>query len=691
MKLSWLFFAGLFLATACAVVALSADPKQELSSYPPDEATLRTIEQRLKDLDEKLKELRKANVKDPYLAEVEIFHKAAAWAVKHNEFPKKESAQWTLDVLDRGLLRASQQARGESPWLFQAGYSIPRAYRSQVDGSVQPFAVTFPTEYGKGQPRRWRLDVVLHGRSDKMNEVEFLKKHSTGLAAPRDLDYVMLDIYGRGNNAYRWAGESDYMETIDSFLAVETILGRGLLHDPDRTVLRGFSMGGAGTWHLGLHKPDKWCVLGPGAGFTTTHGYAPTVPAKLPPYQEACLTIYDAVNYAENAGMVSVVAYAGSEDPQLQAAKNIQDRLKGLDIKMTLLVGKTLDNGVEKGLGHVFPPEWQKKAEEEYARYLKQGRINPIKVHFVTHTLKYPSCDWVEIFALDRHYDRAVVDAEQKADGFEVKTTNVRGLKLRLWKLAERKKMTTVIDGQTIETVPYYDLASEYLFVYLEKRDGKWKVTVPEKVLTERLRQPQKWGGQQGPIDDAFMRSFVCVRGTGKPWHAGTQSYAEANLKRFGEEWSKYLRGELPVKNDTDVGPEQFAANNLILFGDPGSNSIIEMAMSGLPFKWERDKITWNGKEYASSEHVPVMIFPSPFNPEKYIVLNSGHTFHAKDFIGTNALLYPRLGDYALLKCTGGKENPLAEEVIEEATGLFDDFWHIPPVPDKKNQDQGKR
>ena len=27
---------------------------------------------------------------------------------------------------------------------------------------------------------------------------------------------------------------------------------------------------GAGTWHLGLHRPDNWCVMGPGAGFTTT-------------------------------------------------------------------------------------------------------------------------------------------------------------------------------------------------------------------------------------------------------------------------------------------------------------------------------------------------------------------------------------------------------------------------------------
>lgn len=80
-------------------------------------------------------------------------------------------------------------------------------------------------------------------------------------------------------------------------------------------VLRGFSMGGAGTWHLGLHRPDRWCVIQPGAGFTTTIGYAKSID-KLPSYQEACLHIYDAVDYAENAFDVPVVAYSGAMIPR---------------------------------------------------------------------------------------------------------------------------------------------------------------------------------------------------------------------------------------------------------------------------------------------------------------------------------------------------------------------------------------
>ena len=98
-----------------------------------------------------------------------------------------------------------------------------------------------------------------------------------------------------------------------------------------------------------------------------------------------------------------------------------------------------------------------------------------------------------------------------------------------------------------------------------------------------------------------------------------------------------------------------------------------------MPFTWTKDKITWDGKDYAANEHVPVLIYPSPLSTLHYVVLNSGHTFHAADFQGTNALLYPRLGDYAILKLTADKKSdkkdPLAVEV--QKAGLFDDFWHL--------------
>lgn len=657
------------LATVFALSALcqyDPPPVQNLQAE-----MLKAIKERTEQLGKELTRLRTLGVKDPFLADVEIFHKAALWIVNHNEFYHKDSGKWALAVLERGLLRAAQLARGESPWLGQTGHSVARAYRSTVDGSVQPYAVTFPTDFGKVPSRKWRLDVVLHGRNASLTEVSFLYQHSSEKPAPKDLDHVQIDIFGRGNNAYRWAGESDVNEAVDGFLAVERFLNRATLYDPARFVLRGFSMGGAGTWHMGLHRPDRWCVIGPGAGFTETHGYIASLPAKLPLYQEACLSIYDAIDYAENAANVPVVAYAGSDDKQLQAARNIEERLKPLHIPMTLLIAP--------GLGHAFPPEWQKKAEAEYARQAAKGRETyPKKVRFVTWTLKYPACDWVTILGLEQHYRKAIVEAEAGDDSFTVKTSNVRALDLRLPSGATRQPMKVSIDGMDVETRPQED-PSGILRLYLEKRGGRWAGVLAERLIADRQRQAQKTSGLQGPIDDAFMGGFLCVRGTGQPWHETTAHYAEANLKRFQAEWAKYLRGELPVKDDRDVTPEDIAGKHLILFGDPASNSLIAQVVTGLPLQWTRDKITWNGKGYAAGEHVPVLIYPSPLNLNLYVVLNTGHTFHAEAFKGTNALLYPRLGDYALLRLTAHDKDPLAMEVID--AGVFDEFWKMPAQP----------
>ena len=217
------------------------------------------------------------------------------------------------------------------------------------------------------------------------------------------------------------------------------------------------------------------------------------------------------------------------------------------------------------------------------------------------------------------------------------------------------------------------------MHLYLERRDGQWAEALPERLFTERLRTPRKTTNLQGPIDDAFMSPFLCVRGTGTPWNDAVRQYADADLQRFQAEWSKYFRGDLPVKDDEDVTPEDLASHNLILFGDPGSNSLLAQAMPGLPFRWTKDKIAWNGKDYSAADHIPVLIYPSPFAVNHYVVVNSGHTFHAEDFKGTNALLYPRLGDYAVLKLNGDKKEPLAVEVSE--AGLFDDFWRWPARP----------
>src|SRR5262249_27581373 len=133
----------LALATL-ALLAATAAAFQYAPPPPvaPDAATLKAIDERGDQLTPALDGPRRKGVHDPALADVEVFHKAALWTKGHNEFYQKQSGEWALEALDNGLLRASQQARGETPWLQLTGQPVVRGYRSRIDGSVQPYAVT---------------------------------------------------------------------------------------------------------------------------------------------------------------------------------------------------------------------------------------------------------------------------------------------------------------------------------------------------------------------------------------------------------------------------------------------------------------------------------------------------------------------------------------------------------------------
>src|SRR5262249_4809792 len=152
---------GFLTAAAVVLAALTVLPAQDFAPPPgkaPDADTLKKITQKISSLRKKIDSLRKRQAVEPWLDQAEVYLRAAVSIVRHNEFFQKEAADWTLDALDRGLFRAAQIESGESPppWLNLAGQSVVRGYRSRIDETVQPYAVTFPHNY-EPKKKKWRL------------------------------------------------------------------------------------------------------------------------------------------------------------------------------------------------------------------------------------------------------------------------------------------------------------------------------------------------------------------------------------------------------------------------------------------------------------------------------------------------------------------------------------------------------
>ena len=601
----------------CATAALSLGfllaqaPKQQ-PPYTPSSEELRQIRARRDQLSARLKSL-PSGVADDLFADVAIYEKAADWILRHpEEFYTKAYVANTLAVLETGMQRTDQLSKGQSAWAKAKG-RLSRAYRSRVDGSLQPYGMVIPDTYDPARPSR--LDLVLHGRSATMNEVSFLFAHDSPKPLAPQENVLTLEVYGRTNNAYRWAGETDVFEALDSVRKRYNI-------DENRIVLRGFSMGGAGAWHIGLHYPDKWVAAEAGAGFNETRTYARL--NDLPEYQEPLLHIYDAYEYALNAFNIPFVGYGGEVDPQLRASQNIQEQLaregvRTSDLRALFLVGP--------GTAHKWHPDSKKQSDTFLDAAVAKGRVAPDHIRFVTYTPRYNQCYWVRIDTLERMYERAEVDARRTPDGATVTTKNVARISF-----TDAKRFT--VDGQNVGGPGTY-----------EKADGRWRRAGDLKGLHKRHKL-------QGPIDDAFAESFLVVNPT----------------DRFRREWAKWMRGDLRTKSEDAVTENDLAANHLVIFGGPSSSKLIARANSKLPVRWEGSDIVLNGTRYNGAEHTLAMIYPNPLNPDRYIVLNTGHTFGEREFRGTNALLFPRLGDWAIIRKNDGT-------VVK--AGLFDERWRL--------------
>jgi pimeloyl-ACP methyl ester carboxylesterase len=601
----------------------------------------------------------------PLQADARIFLRSIEWALRY----ETKLAAKDLALIKQALKRASQRvdalAAGKPAWPTRRGKMV-RGFVSAVDESVQPYGLIVPANY---DPKRaMRLDVVLHGssRPTGLSELRFMSRFDEGddpAKAVPEQDYLELHPLGRVENGYRWAGETDVFEAIDAVAEHYNV-------DRDRIVLRGMSMGASGTWHLGLKHPDRFVALGPYCGYVDTHEFSKTpLPnfikvGPLPANQEATLHMLDSVDYAANAGIVPAIACMGEKDVFFHAHVLMGRAMEKEGLKMVNLISPET--------GHAIDPVTFKEQMRRIHEIADKGMDrNPQRLRFVTWTLKYGHCHWLQILGLDQHYRRAEFEARVAEDGtvdvkvaksitrFAILPPAWRDAKPRLW-IEGKDIVLPASEGKALKAV-------------IGRRDEQWVYLGKLDELSLTGKRP----GVQGPIDDAFTTPFLCVRGTGEAWSPKVQAWSQASLKRFTHEWQRYFRGEMRVKDDKDVTDDDVRTCNLILFGDPGSNRWINKVLPKMPIQWTRAELRLGDERYAAADHVPLLIQPNPFAANRYVVFNSSHTFREKELASLNYLLFPRLGDWAVLRVAGqaNAAEPLGEELVK--TGFCDEQWRL--------------
>jgi hypothetical protein len=461
-------------------------------------------------------------------------------------------------------------------------------------------------------------------------------------------------------------------------------------------VLRGFSLGGAGAWHVALHNPGMWVAADIGAGTWPRHYL---MKDQYPPYQARVINVWENMTeWALNGFNLPLAGHSGDADNQIPSIPgppgypNVPNRGQlesSIRIREQLAKEGFPSEGepnymrakgtpdiflISASTGHGTSQLVRDEINAFLEPWVDKGQVSPDHIKFLTYTTRYNKDYWVTVEGMSRLYERADIDAERSNGGrtYDIATHDIRRLILRETRIAAE----ITIDGQMVKVKGAPEIA-------LEKAASGWKLA------------PEKWAGLhkkhglQGPIDDAFLDPFLLVRPTGAPWNAAVNEQALRTLQAFDHGWARRYFAHPRIKNDTEVTDADFAKYNVVLFGDPGSNRWIARLLPRLPIAWTKDAIIVGTHTFPAAQHIPAFAYPDPLNGSHYVVLNTGLTFPESQYNSDYSL--PLLGDLAVLKVTegpssaaapppGGAAPPIplpAPGEIAYAT-LFDEDWQLP-------------
>lgn len=689
------------LILACLLTSARADGIQdnipenvrripELGVTVPDDraASMRTT---LGQLQEKIAAIRasKDATKETLLPDVMIFERAVRCALDYNEFFDVKEFDKADALLKEGLTRADQLLAGNPEWITQKGLVV-RGYISRIDNTVQPYGLVIPPTYAIDHSVPSRCDIWFHGRGEKLSEVNFLwdRMKNSGEFTPDHT--IMLHPYGRYCNAFKFAGEVDVLEGLEEVQKRYRI-------DEDRISVRGFSMGGAACWQFATHYADRWFAANPGAGFSETPQFLKVFQKeelKPMPWEQTLWNLYDCDKWALNLTHCPTIAYSGENDSQKQAADVMEVAMAEHGIRLRHLVGK--------GMGHKYDGGSKIVVDDTLTSLAKNGRnLSPNYLRFATSTLKYNRMHSVQIDGLIEHWKQGFFAAWWTEDlnrsptpiRININTTNISAFSLTIapgqLPVSTESRMSLQTPDSRVkveilssEDIPDQDKTPVHMGYFNADgpfSDGSLQLIVHRNAENKWVEGPapdilRKRHNLQGPIDDAFMDSFIFVRPTGTAANEAVSKWADAELTRAIENWRRHFRGDARVVNDVDLTDEMIQSSNIVLWGDPKSNSVMAKIADKLPIQWTADNITVGEKSYDAKNHAPILIHPNPLNLNRYVVLNSSFTFREYAYLN-NARQVPMLPDWAVINLDTPPNSVWPGKVV--TADFFDEKWQL--------------
>ena len=459
-------------------------------------------------------------------------------------------------------------------------------FRSRIDGSVQYYALV-PASVGNPTPG---LTLTLHGAG-----VEGL-----GQAAcfkPKPWTHVVAAT-NRRQFGFDWEdwGRLDAIEVLDEAT-------RTLKIDPLRVWLTGHSMGGHGTWHLGVTYPDRFAGIGPSAGWISMMSYAgasrPEHTDELGQLFSRAASPSDTLALVKNLASLGVYILHGDQDDNVPVEQAREMR--------KVLGGFHADWAYHEriGAGHWWGNlcvDWPQMFEFFSER--SRPREEDVKeIDFVTASPSVsPRCHWAVIEQQQKAFKHSSVhlthDAAKRR--FAGTTENVACLAIDVSHLKPAGPVHVELDGQKLGDAAWPADGGK---IWLYRTVDKWHVG-------EKLPATAKSPVRSGPFRDAFRNQVLLVIGT----HGTPAENAWALQKARFDAESFWYRGNgfLEIVPDTDFNPAKDRDRNVVLYGNADTNSAWTPLLSESPVQVKSGVVKLGGCEIKGDDLGCFFIRPRP-------------------------------------------------------------------------------
>ena len=176
------------------------------------------------------------------------------------------------------------------------------------------YLLFLPKGYEAKAEKRWPMILFLHGAGERGTDVWKVAVHGPPKNVATHPDFPFIVVSPQCPEDQVWSREA-LLAMLDDFTATHAV-------DTNRIYLTGLSMGGYGTWDLGLAHPEKFAAIVPICGGGETISVLLVSPDKASALRTLGVWAFHGakdpvVALAESQRLVDALKKAGVEDVKL--------------------------------------------------------------------------------------------------------------------------------------------------------------------------------------------------------------------------------------------------------------------------------------------------------------------------------------------------------------------------------------